>query len=146
MVPGDGTIHMASQTVRLSRAALRNPAIAEVEEISGQSLARCGQCGKCSAGCPAADAMDLLPNQVIRSLQLGLEDGLRSRTIWLCASCLACTAGCPNGLDLARLMEAARLASLRRGLSPVSPSTLADAEAAGFPQQAVVAAFRKLQP
>ena len=137
---------MASQTVRLSRAALRNPAIAEVEEISGQSLALCGQCGKCSAGCPAADTMDLLPNQLIRALQLGIEEALHCRTIWLCASCLACTARCPNGLDLARLMEAARLVSVRRGLSPVSPSALADAEAAGYPQQAVVAAFRKLLP
>lgn len=132
--------------VRLSRETLRDPAIRQVEEISGQSLARCNQCGKCSAGCPAAAAMDLLPSQVIRSLQLGLDDGLRSRTIWLCASCLACAARCPNGVDLARVMEAARAVSLRQGISPVAPAALADAEAADYPQQAVVGAFRKFVP
>ncbi len=132
--------------VRLSRETLRDPAIRQVEEISGQSLARCNQCGKCSAGCPSAGAMDLLPNQVIRCLQLGLDDGLRSRTIWLCASCLACAARCPSGVDLARVMEAARAVSLRRGYSPVPAEALARAEAADYPQQAVVAAFRKLVP
>lgn len=131
---------------RLSRQRLAGAIARQVEEISGQSLARCNQCGKCSAGCPSAAGTDLLPNQVIRSLQLGLEDGLRSRMIWLCAACLACAAGCPSGLDLARVMEAARAISLRQGLSPISPESLADAEARGYPQQAVVAAFRKFVP
>ncbi len=132
--------------VRLSRETLEKSTARQVEEISGQSLARCNQCGQCSSGCPAATAPDLLPNQVIRSFQLGLPDGLRSRIIWLCAACLACAARCPSGLDLARVMEAARAISLRQGLSPVALESLSDAAAGGYPQQAVVAAFRKYVP
>lgn len=132
--------------VRLSREALSGSVLHLVEEISGQSLARCNQCGKCSAGCPVVAAMDLLPSQVIRTLQLGLDDGLRSRAIWLCASCLACAARCPSGVDLARVMEAARAVSLRQGFSPIALEALAEAEAADFPQQAVVGAFRKFVP
>lgn len=132
--------------VRLSRQGLQDPSVRQVEEISGQDLALCNQCGKCSAGCPAASAMDLLPSQVIRSIQLGLNDGLLSRAIWLCASCLTCAARCPNGIDLARVMEASRAVSLRRGYTPVALKALSQAEEQDFPQQAVVGAFRKFVP
>jgi heterodisulfide reductase subunit C len=57
----------------------------QVEEASSQKVRVCYQCGKCSAGCPVAYAMDLLPNQVMRLVQLGLQDeALSCSTIWLC--------------------------------------------------------------
>lgn len=63
----------------------------QVENQSGQKVRICYQCGKCSAGCPVAYAMDLLPNQVMRLVQLGLkEEVLTCATIWLCASCETC--------------------------------------------------------
>ena len=40
--------------------------------------------------------MDILPNQVIRLAQLGIEDVLDSQMIWACAACLNCVAHCPN--------------------------------------------------
>jgi heterodisulfide reductase subunit C len=52
--------------VRLSGERVRGEFVRKVEELSGQNLLACNQCGKCSAGCPAATVMDLLPNQVIR--------------------------------------------------------------------------------
>lgn len=45
-----------------------------VEQISKQAkvnLHDCYQCGKCSAGCPMAEAMDLPPQQIMRLLQMG---------------------------------------------------------------------------
>ena len=36
-------------------------------------LFACYQCGKCSNGCPVTFAMDYLPHQLIRMLQLGLN-------------------------------------------------------------------------
>ena len=68
-----------------------------VESQSGQKVLDCYQCGKCSAGCPAAEFMDLTPRQVMRAVQLGqAELALRSSTIWLCASCQTCSARCPD--------------------------------------------------
>ena len=49
------------------------PSSAKVEELSGQNLLACYQCGKCSAGCPVVSKMDILPNQIIRLAQLGLR-------------------------------------------------------------------------
>jgi heterodisulfide reductase subunit C len=42
-----------------------------VAERSGQPIASCYQCHKCTAGCPTAYAMDFGPAQVVRLIQLG---------------------------------------------------------------------------
>jgi heterodisulfide reductase subunit C len=63
-----------------------------VEARSGESVSRCYQCRKCTNGCPLVFAMDWMPNQVMRAIQLGLEkEILASQTIWVCASCQTCT-------------------------------------------------------
>ncbi|HUV44101.1 MAG TPA: 4Fe-4S dicluster domain-containing protein [Dehalococcoidales bacterium] len=130
--------------VKLSRASLRSEFCAKVSELSGQDLNLCYQCGKCSAGCPMSFAMDLLPNQVMRLVQLGLaEDIAGCKTIWLCASCLACTVRCPRGVDIARVMEALRLLSLRKNIDFVSPSQMGQEAIAELPQIALVSGFRK---
>jgi len=86
----------------------------KIKAISGEDIYACYQCGMCSAGCPMGQEMDLLPNQVIRLLQIGAErQVLHCRTVWLCASCFTCTARCPKGVNLARLMEGVRLFLLR---------------------------------
>ena len=73
--------------IELNLKKLRSDFVKKIEELSGQNLMSCYQCGKCSAGCPMVSAMDILPNQAIRLVQLGLqEDVLKSETIWLCAS------------------------------------------------------------
>lgn len=96
---------------------LRPSIVQAVEELSGQDIKNCYQCGKCSAGCPIAADMELPPNQVMRLLQLGLADvALRSRTIWLCASCETCTTRCPREVDLAAVMDALRNLALREGV------------------------------
>ena len=82
-----------------------------VESSSGQKIARCYQCGKCTAGCPVSYEMDLGPRRVMRAIQLGLKDEvLNSSSIWLCVHCQMCSARCPREIDIARIMEACRLA------------------------------------
>lgn len=131
--------------VELSSKKLKSDFVKKVTELSGQNLLLCYQCGKCSAGCPMAFAMDILPNQVMRFIQLGLEDDiLDSRTFWLCASCLTCTARCPKGVDLSRVMEALRLLILRKNKNHVEPSKMSPETVADLPQIALVSGFRKL--
>jgi len=130
--------------VKLSRESLQGEFRDKVAELSGQNINLCYQCGKCSAGCPMSAEMDLLPNQVMRMVQLGLADDIAEcRTIWCCASCLACSVRCPKGVDIARVMEALRQLSLRKNVDHVSPSELARDGIAELPQIALVSGFRK---
>jgi heterodisulfide reductase subunit C len=129
--------------VQISIDKVRGPFVRQVEEISGQDLLTCNQCGKCSAGCPVVAAMDLLPSHVIRMAQLGMEEVLESETIWICASCLTCATRCPKGVDLPRLMEALRQIALRQGLAKLDLSALPPELVREVPQLAIVGGFRK---
>jgi heterodisulfide reductase subunit C len=118
--------------------------IRKVSELSGQSISLCFQCGTCSAACPNADDVDLLPRQLMRRAQLGLEDDVvGAKTPWICASCLSCTARCPRGIDLARVMEAIRLLRLRENVDYVNPCELPEETIEELPQMALISSFRK---
>lgn len=132
--------------VSLSKQVVGGDFVKKVKEISGQDLLSCNQCGKCSAGCPLAFAMDLLPNQVIRMAQLGQEEVLQSKTIWLCASCLTCQSRCPRGVDLSRVMDAMRLIVLRSGVPALALSDLEGEHLLQAPQLAFIASMRKYMP
>lgn len=129
--------------VEISIDKVRGPFVRQVEEISGQELLDCNQCGRCSAGCPVAATMDLLPSQVIRMAQLGMEEVLESNTIWICASCLTCVTRCPKGVDLPRLMEALRQVALRQGVAKLDLDSLPPELVQEVPQLAIVGGFRK---
>lgn len=91
----------------------------EIEARCGEKVRLCFQCGKCSTGCLFSTAMDVLPHQAMKLVQLGQEERLlASRTIWICASCVTCTARCPNEIDVARVIDALREMALERGVQP----------------------------
>lgn len=90
-----------------------------VNHLSRQSVNLCWHCLTCSGGCPFSAHMDLLPNQVIRLVQLGEgREALRCNTIWVCVGCHTCSAQCPNSIDIAAIMDALRQLAIRYGIGP----------------------------
>jgi heterodisulfide reductase subunit C len=128
----------------ISRKKIRDDFVRKVEELSGQKLLVCYQCGKCSAGCPQVGQMDILPNQVIRLAQLGQkEDLVGSKTIWVCASCMTCNVRCPKGVKIAEVMEAVRQIVLRKRQDHLHIEKLSDEQLESVPPIALIASFRK---
>lgn len=130
--------------INISRKKIKDPFVGKVEELSGQNLLACYQCGKCSAGCPAVSEMDILPNQIIRYAQLGFKDELmRSKSIWICASCFTCNARCPKGINIAEVIEAIRQILLRKSEDHLKVKNLSDAEKEDVPPIAIISSMRK---
>ena len=124
----------------LTYNSVTNPLVRKVETISGQKIALCYQCGKCSATCPMAYKMELLPHLVIRYLQLGLEEVFKTNSYWFCATCFSCQTDCPRGIDVSKVCEALRTLKLREEPRELKIEQLA----AEIPQQGLVSAYRKL--
>jgi heterodisulfide reductase subunit C len=85
------------------------PLAAYVRRTANINVARCYQCGKCSAGCPMGPEMALPPHDIMR---LTLADD-RARlfagdSLWLCLTCETCSARCPKDVDPARVIDALR--------------------------------------
>jgi heterodisulfide reductase subunit C len=130
--------------IKISKKTIGDKFLKKVEELSGQSLLACYQCGKCSAGCPAVSQMDILPNQIIRFAQLGLKDELfQSKAIWICASCMTCNTRCPKGINIAEVIEAIRQILLRQDKEHVTVKELSDKEKEEVPPIALISCMRK---
>lgn len=133
-----GIVGIAFENSKPLRVSARKVGI-----LSGQNVFTCFQCGKCSSGCPMADNMDLLPNQVIREIQLDNIPVIMScNSVWCCTSCFACAVRCPKGIDLSKIMEAVRILQMRdKGHGIDDPSS---EDLSSLPQIALISHFRKL--
>ena len=113
-------------------SAISDDSLKACESIAaeaGVDLKDCYQCGKCTAGCPLADGMDLMPREVIRYLQLGAIDVvLEAKTPWICAQCVVCSSRCPQNVDICSTMRAVRLASKHAGKRPLPEADIFDDE------------------
>ncbi|MBE3585807.1 4Fe-4S dicluster domain-containing protein [Desulfofundulus thermocisternus] len=118
--------------------------IERIKEISGQNASICMQCGTCSASCTGRDLMDYPPRQVMRMIQLGNQNVLNLKSIWICSTCFICTARCPRGIDIARLMEALRVINLREGREVLIAEKIPLEILTRVPQMALTSGFRKL--
>jgi len=104
--------------------------IDSVSDLSHQNVRRCYYCLRCSAGCPAAYAMDFTPAQILRMVQLGQKDALlHSSAIWLCIGCETCGTRCPNEIHAGAVIDALRQIASAEHVPPAerSVSTLHEA-------------------
>ncbi len=97
--------------------------VEQVSELSQQNVRRCYYCLRCSAGCPAAYAMDITPAQILRLVQLGQQDTLlHSSAIWLCIGCETCGTRCPNEIHAGAVIDALRQLALKQDVPAAEKS------------------------
>jgi len=119
--------------------------IERINELSGENVKVCMQCGTCTAACPMADEMDFFPRKVMHYSQFGMLERMDDiNSYWKCASCHSCSVRCPRGIDIAKVMEALRLLILRTDKNFIEPSKIPVEKLKEFPAIMMVSGFRKL--
>ncbi len=116
----------------------------KIVRLSAEAIMACDQCGTCSGSCPMVSEMDVTPSQLMRMVQLGQQETLETKTMWICASCFACTVRCPRGLDVSKVAEALRQVQLRKSRDRIDIRDIPPQELEELPQIALVGALRKL--
>lgn len=92
---------------------------AEVRAVSHQNVQRCYYCLRCTAGCPAAYAMEYTPAQMLKMVQLGDREALlKSSAIWLCIGCETCGTRCPNEIHAGAVIDALRQMAIAARVAP----------------------------
>ncbi len=131
--------------LKISRRTVSEELRRKIQEISGEDIGKCFQCGTCSGSCPMTGHMTCFPRKLMALAQLGHVEQLEAvDTPWVCASCHACMVRCPRGIDIPRVMEAFRQLTLRTNVDRVQPNSLQPEEIIDLPQIAMVSGFRKL--
>ncbi len=117
----------------------------ELLRMSGVNPRKCMRCGKCSATCPAYDEMEYHPHQFVFMVESGdIEPLLESKSLYRCLTCFACVDRCPRGVEPAKLVEAVRLAAIRKqGNNHMTANDVPELIEDDTPQQLIVSAFRK---
>jgi len=116
----------------------------EFKKLSEENVHDCYQCGKCSAGCPSAANMSILPHMVIRRLQRNQPvEAIIEDAIWKCTSCMTCWSRCPKKVNLCRIMETLRFIYMTKyndkyPISEIPKELLEEA-----PQQLIISGMRK---
>lgn len=130
--------------INLSNQDVQSVSVGKVERLSGEDLKKCYQCGNCSGGCPVSYKMEIPPTRIMRMLQLGrLEEVKTANSMWLCVGCLQCYSRCPKGCSVAAVLEALRQEALRESADRVEVKELPMPLLKKAPQQAIVCGFRK---
>ena len=117
----------------------------DIIRMSGVNPRKCMRCGKCSASCPSYDEMEYHPHQFVAMVENGdIEALMNSDSIYKCLSCFACIERCPRSVEPAKLVEAVRLAAIRKqGNNRLTANDIPALLDEDMPQQAIVSAFRK---
>jgi heterodisulfide reductase subunit C len=85
-----------------------------------ENLIKCLQCGRCTAGCPAAKVFsDYSPREIVRRAEESTADELaKDPLIWLCGQCYTCNSRCPRNNTPASIILNARNKAFKEGWAP----------------------------
>lgn len=129
--------------VEISSERVKGDFVREIERIAGDEILKCYQCGNCSAGCPMVDVMDITPNQIMRYIQLGMDEVLNCNAIWVCISCLMCEQRCPRKVKIPAFIEALKVMQIRRGEDHVNAMQIPKEFVGEIPILGMVSGMRK---
>ena len=90
---------------------------AMVEEMGGDTVRMCYNCGTCSASCPHNQVSDFETRGLLRLIQLGLE-GYERDALWRCTTCNLCVDRCPRGVEIVEVIAATRRLMTETGSVP----------------------------
>jgi heterodisulfide reductase subunit C len=84
------------------------------------NVIKCLQCGRCTAGCPAAKVFDdYSPREIVRRAQECSADELaKDPLIWRCGQCYTCNSRCPRNNTPASIILNARNRAYKEGYAP----------------------------
>jgi len=99
------------------------------QEMLGETITLCYQCGTCASSCPVAKITPSFnPRELIKLSLLGKKDEVISgEAIWLCCSCYNCDERCPQKVAIALAMLALRNIAFKEGYIPNIYSEFASA-------------------
>jgi len=108
---GDEALYWTDEALDMDFAGELGPA--------ARALNACAECGSCTASCPTANRMTVVPHRLGRLIRLGLKwEALESESYWQCTSCAACSLHCPRGIDILRIIVALKRRARLEGLEP----------------------------
>lgn len=105
------TVQVEKPSAEAGMARTRvNPHLAsKLQELGATRLARCYNCGTCTAICPLSPEKGEFPRTLLRYAILGAEEKvLGSPAVWLCHYCGECSDSSPKDADPGEFMMALR--------------------------------------
>jgi len=104
-----------SEHAQRSLTVVRPRLASEIQKLGAKKLARCYNCGTCTAICPVVQERAEFPRAPIRHAIIGLEEKLvSSPSLWLCYFCGECSDTCPRDADPGAFMMAARRYAIKK--------------------------------
>jgi heterodisulfide reductase subunit C len=90
-----------------------------IEQMGGENIGVCYQCGTCTGGCPQGKRNALRTRKIMRMVALGLKDDLlKMDDIWYCSTCYTCTDRCPRHVKPTDVIIALRNLATRNHIVP----------------------------
>ncbi len=126
MLPFGKLSHLMYKPLAIFLTTLKEKALREsqadpavIQEEIGDTFRSCMQCGSCTGVCPASEALNYSPRQILRNVTLDRSSNVSvDEASWSCASCNSCVEQCPRGIGILDLIKSVRRQVVDAGFLP----------------------------